>query len=51
MIEDNKKIVYDEIEQSIIDSLFGEEKKILVERFVQAKLKRAAKIAKALSKE
>jgi hypothetical protein len=34
LIEDHKKIHYDEIEQSLIDNQFGEEKKLLTERIL-----------------
>jgi len=51
MIEDNKKINFDEIEKKLIDDSVGEEKEKIKERLIQAKLVRAGKIAKALSKE
>jgi len=51
LIEDNKKIAFDEIEKKLIDDTMGDEKEKIKERLVQAKLTRAGKIAKALTKE
>ena len=52
LIEDNKKINYDEIETRLIeDTPAGEEREKIRERLLQAKLSRAGKIAKALSKD
>jgi hypothetical protein len=51
LIEDNKKIAFDEIEKKLIDDTMGDEKEKIRERLVQAKLTRAGKIAKALTKE
>ncbi len=46
LIEDNKKIKFDEIEQKLIDDTpAGEEREKIKERLVQAKLVRAGKIA------
>lgn len=51
MIEDKTKIVFDEIEQSLITNAVGEvEKKAVKERILEAKIFRADKLAKALSK-
>lgn len=51
MIEDNKKITYDDLEKTLIDESRSEERQAIKERIDQAKLKRAGKIAAALSKE
>ena len=52
LIEDNKKATFDEIENKLVeDTPEGEEKIKIKERLLQAKLSRAAKIAKALSKD
>lgn len=52
LIEDNKKATYDEIENRLIeDTPEGEERLKIKERLLQAKLSRAAKIAKTLSKD
>lgn len=52
LIEDNAKVTYDEIENRLIqDTPEGEERKKIKERLLQAKLTRAGKIAKALSKD
>jgi hypothetical protein len=52
LIEDNKKATYDEIENRLIeDTPEGEERTKIKERLLQAKLSRAGKIAKALSKD
>jgi hypothetical protein len=50
-MKDNKKIAFDEIEKKLIDDTMGDEKEKIKERLVQAKLTRAGKIAKALTKE
>ncbi|TNV72894.1 hypothetical protein FGO68_gene8728 [Halteria grandinella] len=52
MIEDKTKIKMDDIEQSLIDNTPpGQEKIAIKDRIIETKLKRAGKIAKALSKE
>jgi len=52
LIEDNNKATYDEIESKLIeDTVAGQERDQIRERLLQAKLARAGKIAKALSKE
>lgn len=52
MIEDKTKIKFDDIEQSLIDNTpLGQERDDIKERILAAKLKRAGKIAKTLSKE
>ena len=51
MIEDKTKVVFDEIEQSLITNAVGEvEKKAVKERILEAKIFRADKLAKTLSK-
>ena len=51
LIEDNKKIIFDEIENRLIeDTPSGEERDKIKERLIQAKLSRAGKLAKTLSK-
>ena len=51
MIEDPSKVAYDDIEQSLFSNPPpGEERAALKERVLQAKLSRAGKLAKALTK-
>ncbi len=52
MIEDNSKVEFDDLEKACIENEDSSEKRQQMrEKILQAKLKRASKIAEQLSKE